>query len=290
VAGDFTATINWGDGTTTTGTVSGSGGTLTVSGSHTYPADEGSFAVTVHLADDTPGTATATANITASVLEGDVLTATGVNINALAGTAFNGPVATFRDTFTSNVAGDFTATINWGDGTSSAGTVSGTGGSFTVSGSHTYGTAGNFTVSVKIADDAPGTATASASSNASVNFPPISARLQQQLLLDLFAQPLLGTPEVLQNFQLDFMALFGQAALIGGAGSEATQLISDEIALIFDLRLSALELLGIHSASLQMDISRLEFEISNLPLYNTALGFDLGFFAGALALHSMTSS
>ena len=38
----FAATINWGDGTTTTGTVSGSNGTFTVAGGHTY-ADEGSF-------------------------------------------------------------------------------------------------------------------------------------------------------------------------------------------------------------------------------------------------------
>ena len=39
--GDFTATINWGDGTTTAGTVIGSNGSFTVAGGHTY-ADEGS--------------------------------------------------------------------------------------------------------------------------------------------------------------------------------------------------------------------------------------------------------
>src|SRR5262249_58170577 len=50
--GDFTASINWGDGNTSTGTVSYDAGTATysVTGSNTY-ADEGSFAVAVHIAD-----------------------------------------------------------------------------------------------------------------------------------------------------------------------------------------------------------------------------------------------
>src|SRR5207247_10407796 len=71
-ASDFTATIDWGDGTTTSGTVSGGSGTFTVSGNHTY-ADEGNYDTTVVIADDAPGTANATASGTASVAEGDVL-------------------------------------------------------------------------------------------------------------------------------------------------------------------------------------------------------------------------
>src|SRR5882672_10371212 len=39
-ASAFTATIDWGDGTTTTGTVVGSNGSFSVTGGHTY-ADEG---------------------------------------------------------------------------------------------------------------------------------------------------------------------------------------------------------------------------------------------------------
>src|SRR6516162_9046170 len=44
-AGGFTATIDWGDGTATPGTVNGSNGNFTVTGSHTY--DEGNFTPTV---------------------------------------------------------------------------------------------------------------------------------------------------------------------------------------------------------------------------------------------------
>ena len=65
----------------------------------------------------------------------------------------NGAVVSFTDPDTQAVAGDYTATINWGDSTSSSGTVTGaTGGPFTVSGSHTYATLGPFTVTVKIDD------------------------------------------------------------------------------------------------------------------------------------------
>src|SRR5205814_1380937 len=49
--GEYTASINWGDGTTTAGTIDASGGlaTGTVSGSHTYANEEGSFTITVSI-------------------------------------------------------------------------------------------------------------------------------------------------------------------------------------------------------------------------------------------------
>jgi hypothetical protein len=167
VAGDFTATIVWGDGSSSPGTVSGSNGAFTVTGSHTY-ADEGANSVSVTLTDDAPGTATATAQSTANVAEGDVLTGTGTPIAITEGQAFSGAVATFTDTNTSNVTGDFTATIAWGDGSTSVGTVSGSNGAFTVNGSHTYTDEGSFSVSVTLTDDAPGTASTTASSTATV--------------------------------------------------------------------------------------------------------------------------
>ena len=46
----FAATIHWGDGAISPGTISGSGPSFTVSGSHTY-LDEGLFAVTITVAD-----------------------------------------------------------------------------------------------------------------------------------------------------------------------------------------------------------------------------------------------
>src|SRR5207253_2106543 len=51
-ASDFTATIDWGTGPNTTGTVNVSGSTITVTDTtgHTY-ADEGSYTITVTLTD-----------------------------------------------------------------------------------------------------------------------------------------------------------------------------------------------------------------------------------------------
>src|SRR5204863_116803 len=86
-------------------------------------------------------------------------------------------VATFTDSNTANVGADFTATINWGDGTpASAGVITDNAGAITVSGAHTYAGAGQGTVSVTLSDDTPGTATATATSTANVNAPPVITR------------------------------------------------------------------------------------------------------------------
>jgi hypothetical protein len=83
----------------------------------------------------------------------------------LEGVDTTGPVATFSDANTSDVASDFTATVNWGDGTNSAGSVDGTAatsttvnGLYTISGNHTYGHPGTFQVTITAS--APGTPSA----------------------------------------------------------------------------------------------------------------------------------
>jgi hypothetical protein len=74
--------------------------------------------------------------------------------------SFSGTVASFTDANTGGSTADFTATIEWGDGSSSTGTVSGSAGSYSVSGSHTYASTGPFEVIVKIVDDGGSTAEA----------------------------------------------------------------------------------------------------------------------------------
>src|SRR5262249_49472858 len=49
--------------------------------------------------------------------------------------------------------GHFTATINWGDGTSSAGLIEAVPGGDWVVGSHTYAASGSFTITVTVRDD-----------------------------------------------------------------------------------------------------------------------------------------
>lgn len=167
-AASFSANVDWGDGTTTPGTVSGASGSFAVSGTHTY-ADEGSYTITLSAAENAPGTATGTATGTASVTEADVLSATPITFVAVAGSPFSGIVANVSDTDTSSTAANFAATIAWGDGTTTPGTITGAGGSFQVSGTHTYAASGAFAVTVTVTDNAPGTATAAAASTANVS-------------------------------------------------------------------------------------------------------------------------
>src|SRR5256885_13963555 len=70
----------------------------------------------------------------------------------------NAVVATFDDSNTANVAADFTATIDWGDGTTSAGSVSGSGGTFSVAGTHTYAANGRDTINADPEGTRPGPA------------------------------------------------------------------------------------------------------------------------------------
>jgi hypothetical protein len=86
-----------------------------------------------------------------------LINVTNVGFTAMEGTPFSGTVASFTDTELTSNAANYAATISWGDGTTSTGTVAytGTPGNFTVNASaapHTYaeeGTqAGSFSVAI----------------------------------------------------------------------------------------------------------------------------------------------
>ena len=117
----------------------------------------------------------------ATVGEADALALTGSNISGTAGQPLNNvQVATFTDTFAGNVAADFTALIAWGDGTTTAGAVSGAGGTFTVDGSHTYAAGGTDQLTVSVADEGVGSATASGTATATI----ITRALAGQMVLN----------------------------------------------------------------------------------------------------------
>jgi hypothetical protein len=79
------------------------------------------------------------------------LSVTGVGLSATAGSPFTGTVGHISDADTTAVPSDFTAQITWGDGATSAGTVSATApGSFDISGTHTYAAAGTLPLSVQV--------------------------------------------------------------------------------------------------------------------------------------------
>ena len=150
VLSDYTAMVDWGDGSSSIGTITESGGMFTVQGSHIF-AEDGSFPVLTTIShEDAPN---ATAASTATVAEG-AITATGVPVNGFEfSSPTNVPVATFTHANGIEPASDYSATIDWGDGTTSTGTISLSGGVYTVSGSHMYTDENNYTVTVQIQDN-----------------------------------------------------------------------------------------------------------------------------------------
>jgi CSLREA domain-containing protein len=147
---EYSATINWGDGTNATpGAITGSGGNFTVSGNHTY-AEEGPYNITAIITDVDNASNTATASTTVSVA--DAALSAKPACPATSSQTFNGPTATFADAASPfGTLSDFSATVTWGDGTSSAGMVSGLE-PYTVRGSHTYASTGAFTIVISITD------------------------------------------------------------------------------------------------------------------------------------------
>jgi hypothetical protein len=74
-------------------------------------------------------------------------------VNATAGAPFTGAVATFSDSTLGTVPANYIATINWGDGHFTNGTIAADGkGGFTVSGTNTYATPGKFAITVDVRD------------------------------------------------------------------------------------------------------------------------------------------
>ncbi len=166
--GGFTATINWGDGTTTAGSITGSNGSFSVSGTHAY-ADEGNESASVTITRTSDNSSITVAG-TVAVTENDHFTGTGTILAETATQPFTATIATFTDTDGVEPVSDLTATIAWGDGTTSAGTITGGAGSFSVSGTHTYAGVGPETATVTLSDIG-GTATATASTTINVAAP-----------------------------------------------------------------------------------------------------------------------
>ena len=153
---DFIATVNWGDGSTSNGVVVGRDGLFSVTGMHTFNT-AGAYSVGVTVQDNA-GTVVSwdsTLYIGSQPAGDDVLLAQDPTITPTAGSGFSGSVGLFTDSSGNTNPAIYSASIDWGDGSSNtAGTVTGSGGlsGFSVSGSHTYTAAGSYTVQVTITD------------------------------------------------------------------------------------------------------------------------------------------
>ena len=141
----YTASVSWGDGTASAAAISGS----SVVGAHAY-AEEGSYSATVTVTDATGASASATAGASVSDAQ---LSVQGLSLRVERKQTFSRPVATFRDADPSGAAGDYSAIITWGDGSSGpASSIGATASGFAVVGTHAYASKGTYTVTVRVSD------------------------------------------------------------------------------------------------------------------------------------------
>jgi len=162
-AGNFTGTINWGDGTAIS---SGSDVVITripspanafaVSGTHMY-AQTGQYPLIVKVSDSLG--ATVTINNTAFVSNGPLILL-GRELALSGGAIASREIASFTDTDIPGALSDYTATIDWGDGTIGAGTIRMTPRGYSVFGSHKYFTNTSYSITVTVTKASGETATA----------------------------------------------------------------------------------------------------------------------------------
>ena len=133
-----------------------SGGGFAVAASHRYD-EEGSYTATVTVLDHGGSTITAAHSVSVA----DAPLTASAPASSMASSSFSGTTATFTDANPTATLADFAATINWGDGSTSAGVISAAGSGFVVRGTHSYAQTGSFTIKTTIADDGGSTASAS---------------------------------------------------------------------------------------------------------------------------------
>ncbi len=179
-ASTYSASVTWADEGTSAGTVGpGSPGVLTctysVSAAHTF-GEEGSHPVTVTVIGPTGRATMATG--TGTVADAP-LSATGAGLTAVAGTPVAAAVAHLQDADPGDPASAYTATIAWGDGTTTTdpAIAADPAGGFAISGGHAYADTGTFTTTTTIADAGGSTATATGTVSVGSPSPPAAPPL-----------------------------------------------------------------------------------------------------------------
>jgi hypothetical protein len=158
VAADYSATIVWGDGITSQGTIAAAGRSFAVAGSHVYAEETQGLSVSVTIRD--VGGAQATATSTVNVADAPLNLVPGSVDLPASGAVNNMLLATFTDEGGPEPVASYAATINWGDGTAaSAGLITQFGGTFQITGSHHYQQSGNYTIQITVRDEGGSTAT-----------------------------------------------------------------------------------------------------------------------------------
>jgi hypothetical protein len=161
----LTATVNWGDGSTSPAPTivwpdcgECGGANVLVAALHIYDANipvTKPYSVTITLHDDGGKSATSQAADTPAFTDGALTADASKSLTATTTKAFTAAVGSFKDAAGAQAkAADFAATINWGDSVSSSGTVSQiSSGAFSVSGTHTYASAGTKSITATVTDE-----------------------------------------------------------------------------------------------------------------------------------------
>lgn len=121
----YTVAINWGDGTTSAGTVAADpnvAGQMDVTASHTYTA-QGMDLVSVTINNVSAGTSRTVSSIDPALIPTPVVSTTAPTGLSVGATVGSEQVATFTDADTALTASSFSSTISWGDGSTSTGTI-----------------------------------------------------------------------------------------------------------------------------------------------------------------------
>jgi hypothetical protein len=215
------ATIDWGDGHTTPGTILQTGAnTYEVVGTHTYltatiPGSPDNVTVTIHDPTDSPSNPPAVIESTGIVDDAPITNVMGVPFTAIRGTATPDQqvVAIFTSGNPFASASSFATTINWGDATPTTPglVVEDASKVFHVEGSHTYGSTGQFPVSVSILSSGGSSATTPAPtianvSNSTVIIEPIGVNTAQAAKLPVAVATFTPVPGTAVLPSIDYTA------------------------------------------------------------------------------------
>jgi uncharacterized repeat protein (TIGR01451 family) len=158
------ANLNYVSATKSQGTVTHSGSVVTFSFGTVAVGQTVTATITAQATED--GNLTNNASVTSSISDANPSNNTAVATTAVAEDTIvvsapktvsgknqsNVTVATFTHASGVEPASAFVATINWGDGSTSAGTITLSGSTYTVKGSHTYSQNGSHTVTTTVVE------------------------------------------------------------------------------------------------------------------------------------------
>jgi hypothetical protein len=134
----YTATITWGDGMSSPGTIYPDNGAFIIQGKHKY-LNQGSYVASVTLTGPSPNVFPPIFSLTNITVTDPLPVVSAQPFTAAEGVAFKGVVATFTSSDPGASISDFHGTINWGDNTTSAASnIILQNGVYQVYGDHTY--------------------------------------------------------------------------------------------------------------------------------------------------------